>query len=524
MFIYPAMLSASVFKRNPRVMAPATWMFCSTPALPRSCYGLGSALAGWLVATMLSAASLSLAEDPATDETQEVFALLRKNCWACHHPQRREGGLGLSNLEDILGGGDSGAAIDTDEPAQSLLLQRVQAEDPDVVMPPPGNSVGAEPLTAEQIAKLRRWIERGAPGGPMPQLDWRPSSGSLPDSVVAAYAIELAPDKSWYAFLSGNDLHLTMTTTAEGQATPAESSAVIRDIHTDAAYALAISPDGRWMATGSLGEVKLWQRGAAPLLAADAWEGRAIFSLADEAVHVSDRVTALAFHPNGKQLAIGSGLASRTGHLTIVEFHADAGSIAEQPADEEAGGSELPSATQGGDSFRIVAEFPELHSDTILGLAFNTEGSRLASAAADKQIRLIDTQTYQPIRTLEGHTHHVLNVAWHHENRKLVSGSADGVIKIWDVEEGVATKSIAVGSEVSDVAFLPQTSRFVSVNLDRQARLHDLEGKDVVKTFPAANDSLYALAVTGDGGDILSVGEEGKIYRWPLEDSPGKKK
>jgi hypothetical protein len=473
---------------------------------------------------MLYGPGWSLAEDRVPAETQEVFALLRKNCWACHHPQRREGGLDLTTLEDLRRGGDSGAAIDDAEPTQSLLLQRVQAEDPDVVMPPPENTVGAEPLTADQIARFRRWIERGTPDTPMPVLDLPSLARGLPDSVVAAYAMELAPDKSWYAFLSGNDLHLAMTKAAEGQADPAEPSSVIKDIHADAGYALAISPDGRWLATGSLREVKLWERKSDALLEPNAWESRTIFSAADEVPHLSDRVTALAFHPNGQQLAIGSGLASRTGHLTIVEFDADAESVAGQPATEEAVVAELPSAAHGEDFFRILAEFPEVHSDTILGLAFNSDGSRLASAAADKQIRLIDTQTYQPIRTLEGHTHHVLNVAWHHENRKLVSGSADGVIKIWDVEEGVATKSIAVGTEVSDVAFLPQTSRFVSVNLDRQARLHDLEGKDVVKTFPAANDSLYALAVTGDGGEILSVGEEGMVYRWPLaEPQPSKK-
>ena len=58
-------------------------------------------------------------------------------------------------------GGDSGAVIEPGKPDESLLLDRVTATDDAERMPPEG-----EPLTAEQVELLRRWI---AEGGRSPQ-------------------------------------------------------------------------------------------------------------------------------------------------------------------------------------------------------------------------------------------------------------------------------------------------------------------------------------------------------------------
>ena len=49
-----------------------------------------------------------------------------------------------------------GAAIVPGDPASSLLLERVQTNDQDRVMPPPGKGA---PLDDQEIELLRRWIE-----------------------------------------------------------------------------------------------------------------------------------------------------------------------------------------------------------------------------------------------------------------------------------------------------------------------------------------------------------------------------
>ena len=71
------------------------------------------------------------------------------------------------------------------------------------------------------------------------------------------------------------------------------------------------------------------------------------------------------------------------------------------------------------------------HDSPVNSIAFNPDGSLLASASADNVVRLWipDTETLQA--TLHGHTASVLSVAFSSDGSLLASGSADGTIRIW---------------------------------------------------------------------------------------------
>ena len=88
---------------------------------------------------------------------REVHPLLEEHCFRCHG-EKRKGGLRLNSRPAILKGGDSGPALVPGDPAASELLTRVTSHDKEERMPPKG-----EPLTVEEHASLRMWIEQGAP-------------------------------------------------------------------------------------------------------------------------------------------------------------------------------------------------------------------------------------------------------------------------------------------------------------------------------------------------------------------------
>jgi hypothetical protein len=102
-----------------------------------------------------------------------VAPLLSQRCLGCHGARRR-GGLDLSTRAGLLRGGDGGPGLDRDHPADSALLAVVAGPKPR--MPRDG-----EPLTAAEVADLRRWVEAGAPWPegrtlrpepPRPSRDW----------------------------------------------------------------------------------------------------------------------------------------------------------------------------------------------------------------------------------------------------------------------------------------------------------------------------------------------------------------
>ncbi len=86
--------------------------------------------------------------------------ILEQYCVSCHGPQKSKGKLRLDSMEEILRGGDSGAVLEADNPAQSLLIKRMllPLKDEDH-MPPEGKR---QP-SADEIALLQWWVSVGAP-------------------------------------------------------------------------------------------------------------------------------------------------------------------------------------------------------------------------------------------------------------------------------------------------------------------------------------------------------------------------
>jgi mono/diheme cytochrome c family protein len=98
---------------------------------------------------------------------EQIRPILAGKCLHCHGPDRKKGGLDLSRRARLVAGGDSGEAVLPGKPGESLLHEKVAGGK----MPP------ANPLSAQQIAAFRAWIEAGAPYEDEPVLavagaDW----------------------------------------------------------------------------------------------------------------------------------------------------------------------------------------------------------------------------------------------------------------------------------------------------------------------------------------------------------------
>lgn len=113
-------------------------------------------LAGCLVPFPLAAA------EPPVEFNRDIRPILSNHCYTCHGPDknRREADLRLDTEAGLFEKLESGStAIVPRQPAASELLRRITASDPSERMPP---VEGESPLTPDQIATLRRWIEQGA--------------------------------------------------------------------------------------------------------------------------------------------------------------------------------------------------------------------------------------------------------------------------------------------------------------------------------------------------------------------------
>ncbi|MCA9175382.1 MAG: DUF1553 domain-containing protein [Planctomycetales bacterium] len=103
-----------------------------------------------LLATGL-AAKASAAGDLFRDQ---VAPILQRRCLSCHNETDRRGDLSLTTGVDLREGG----YIDADRSDDSHLLEVITPVDGAAKMPK-----DADPLTAEQIQAVRRWLAAGAP-------------------------------------------------------------------------------------------------------------------------------------------------------------------------------------------------------------------------------------------------------------------------------------------------------------------------------------------------------------------------
>jgi mono/diheme cytochrome c family protein len=106
---------------------------------------------------MIAVCVAGIAQAEGVDYERDIKPVLKARCYACHGALKQEAGLRVDRGESIRQGGDSGAAVTAGQPDESLLVERVSANEAGERMPPEG-----EPLSAEQIEVLRAWIRDGA--------------------------------------------------------------------------------------------------------------------------------------------------------------------------------------------------------------------------------------------------------------------------------------------------------------------------------------------------------------------------
>jgi cytochrome c553 len=87
---------------------------------------------------------------------RDVAPILAARCLTCHGSDNPRANLRIDTFAGIIKGGDSGPIVVPDNPAESLLIQRISASGSER-MPKRGN-----PLSADEIGKITAWIADGA--------------------------------------------------------------------------------------------------------------------------------------------------------------------------------------------------------------------------------------------------------------------------------------------------------------------------------------------------------------------------
>jgi WD40 repeat protein len=233
---------------------------------------------------------------------------------------------------------------------------------------------------------------------------------------------------------------------------------------------VAISPDGKTIASNSDRDIKLW----------DLIAGEEIGQLKGH----SQRVNVVAISPNGRLLVSGSD------DDTIKVWNLATGQLI----------------------YTLTG-----HRDAIHTLAISGDGRILVSGSDDDTIKVWNLATGKLVRTIAGHAYWVRSVTLSPDGITLASGSFDKTIKLWNLNQGRIIRTLTPNSQtVTALAFSPNGKLLVSASRDRQIKFWNMDTEREVRSLNGAADDVTSLAFNPSGKILAIASRDRQIKLWNM--------
>lgn len=405
---------------------------------------------------------------------RQVRPILQRNCTGCHQPAKAGGKLVLTSYAALQAGGEKGASIEPGKPEESLLIESISGDKPQMPQK-------ADPLSKAQVALIGQWIKEGAKDDTPASVQDTISPDNPPvyASAPVISALAYSPDSQVLAVSGFREILLHK----------ADGSGLVGRLvgRSQKITSINYSPDGKLIAatggTPSLfGEVQLWNT--------------ADQKLARSATFTADTLFGGRFSNDGQLFAFGG-------------------------ADNSARVIQVSTAEQ-------ILKF-DAHADWVMGTTFSMDGKYMITVSRDRSVKLSIVENGQFVDNITSITPGALKggllaIRRHPQRDELLIGGADGEPKLYKM---IRTQARVIGDDFNRLKAYPSMpGRIISLDFNADGskfvacsstgstgtvRIYSTDDAKLLHELPGHARGVFAVAFAPNGLHVATGGFEGKV-------------
>lgn len=297
---------------------------------------------------------------------------------------------------------------------------------------------------------------------------------------------------------------------------PGRRQPIIYEGHKKIIRGVAWSLDGKQVASGSSdGSIQQWEASSKKLLSTSRDQ--------------HSTVHAVAWSPDGQQVACGgedSADQSATIHIissagvpvTVCRGHQfSVLALAWSPQGRliVSGSQDKTARIWDPVQGKLLSTYSG-HTDTVGALAWSPDEQQIVSGSyqQDKTVQIWKAATGETYFTYREHTDAVYTVAWSPNGSCIASAGADKAIRIWDAKSGATGQVLQAAAPVRVVAWSPDNEYIASGANDGKVQIWEASTGKSLFTYTGHRRGVYTIAWSPDGMSIASGGVDTTVQVW----------
>jgi WD40 repeat protein len=279
--------------------------------------------------------------------------------------------------------------------------------------------------------------------------------------------------------------------------------------------AVEFTPDGSQLVVGGYHELTVW----------NASDG----SLVRRIGGVGQRTYAIHFSPDGQFVAVACGTPGKHGEVRLLKpesgelvkvlgmttdvvfdcaFNPQGDRLATAAAD---GVVRIFDVASGSEQLTVTS-----HSDWVFAVAWNSDGTQLATGSRDKTAKVFDAKTGELLITYNGHNQPVRGVLFHPDGKEVFSAGSDNKLHRWSIAEGKKAADVGLGGEAYKLT--PAAESFFASSADNKVRQFNATDQKLARELTGAKDWVLSTAYNSAAKRLAGGAFDGQVFVWNAAD------